>query len=367
MKELSKEEKAQAYDKAVEIISDYYQKIKYSSISSASSDREVLEKAFPQLKESEDEKIRKHLFEYFKERKEAGDIDETWYGISYDKILSWLEKQGEPKPSSKMQVSENLYEHIRNTCACIDDALSSETVSDITDFLSMAERSAQSAFDMIEKQCEQKNVGEIAKEVCKDKESAVAFLKSAEIMNEKGELAEQYRQDEQKPTNEEMKIILQTEYEKGRADAIAECQKEWSEEDGSMLYSVMETEQYMLDVVNGVKKFDVGNDDIRKACAEELNWLQDLKNRALTQPKQEWSEDDESMYTRCVGILGKCYMGNLPTEVEEELNWFKSLKNRYTWKPSDEQILALRWVLNNVPYCKHKEEISGLLDQIKEF
>ena len=36
------------------------------------------------------------------------------------------------------------------------------------------------------------------------------------------------------------------------------------------------------------------------------------------------------------------------------------------WKPSNEQIIALRWVLNNIPYNKHKEEISGLLDQIKE-
>ena len=40
------------------------------------------------------------------------------------------------------------------------------------------------------------------------------------------------------------------------------------------------------------------------------------------------------------------------------------LQNR--WKPSDEQIIALRWVLNNIPYNKHKEEISGLLDQIKD-
>lgn len=36
------------------------------------------------------------------------------------------------------------------------------------------------------------------------------------------------------------------------------------------------------------------------------------------------------------------------------------------WKTSEEQIVALRWVLNNVPYNKHKEEISGLLDQIKD-
>lgn len=42
----------------------------------------------------------------------------------------------------------------------------------------------------------------------------------------------------------------------------------------------------------------------------------------------EWNEEDESMYTRTLGILGKCYMGKLPTKVEEELNWFKTLKER---------------------------------------
>lgn len=53
----------------------------------------------------------------------------------------------------------------------------------------------------------------------------------------------------------------------------------WSDDDVSMLYGVMETEQYMLDVVNGIKKFDVGNDNIRKECAEELNWIKSFKDR----------------------------------------------------------------------------------------
>ena len=33
---------------------------------------------------------------------------------------------------------------------------------------------------------------------------------------------------------------------------------------------------------------------------------------------------------------------------------------------SEEQIIALRWVLSKIPYNIHKEEISGLLDQIKD-
>ena len=62
----------------------------------------------------------------------------------------------------------------------------------------------------------------------------------------------------------------------------------------------------------------------------------------LTQPKQEWSEEDESMLTRCIGILGKCYMGELPTKVEEELEWLKSLKPNH-WKPSKQNIKDLEW------------------------
>ena len=106
----------------------------------------------------EDEGIRKDLTSHFKETIENIRSEEI---ISHDakilvgkmqKWIAWLEKQGEQKLASKVQVSEKLYEHIRNACACIDDALSSETLADITDYLEMADKDAKSAFDMIEKQ-----------------------------------------------------------------------------------------------------------------------------------------------------------------------------------------------------------------------
>lgn len=55
-------------------------------------------------------------------------------------------------------------------------------------------------------------------------------------------------------------------------------------------------------------------------------WLTDIIYAKCD--KSAWSEEDESMYTRTLGILGKCYMGQLPTKVEDELKWFKSLKNK---------------------------------------
>ena len=48
---------------------------------------------FPELKESEDERIRKTLIEYFRI---GANNDETTCNIEDKKILAWLEKQGEP-------------------------------------------------------------------------------------------------------------------------------------------------------------------------------------------------------------------------------------------------------------------------------
>lgn len=129
---------------------------------------EEIDYIFPELKESEDERIRKELIEYIKDQQssfisapDCRDKYEEKENNKYNSWITWLEKQGESKPIGKLQLSEELYEHIRNTCACIDDALSSETLADINDYLSMAERSAQSAFDMIEKQREKNTADKV--------------------------------------------------------------------------------------------------------------------------------------------------------------------------------------------------------------
>ena len=50
---------------------------------------------------------------------------------------------------------------------------------------------------------------------------------------------------------------------------------------------------------------------------------------------------------------------------EEVFSLLDSLRPQNRWKPTEKQIMALRWVLNHIPYDIHKEEISGLLEQIK--
>lgn len=55
--------------------------------------REALETLIPELKESEDEKIRKEILDYFKDLDEHGYPTKEW--------TAWVEKQGELKPKDK--------------------------------------------------------------------------------------------------------------------------------------------------------------------------------------------------------------------------------------------------------------------------
>jgi len=55
----------------------------------------MMEEIFPELKESEDEKIRKVLIDYFNRYKEQEECGiNTFFEIPTDNILAWLEKQG---------------------------------------------------------------------------------------------------------------------------------------------------------------------------------------------------------------------------------------------------------------------------------
>ena len=57
------------------------------------ADREDAEHHFPELKESEDERIRKMLIKIYKKADIGGEI--FGEGITYKQVIAWLEKQGE--------------------------------------------------------------------------------------------------------------------------------------------------------------------------------------------------------------------------------------------------------------------------------
>ena len=86
MKELSIEQKARAYDEAIERAKSYYNATENNSLAP------YLEIIFPELiKESEDERIRRNLLEEFKSYNDYN--RELFEGITVNDIIVWLEKQ----------------------------------------------------------------------------------------------------------------------------------------------------------------------------------------------------------------------------------------------------------------------------------
>ena len=91
MKELSVEEKAKAYDEALERERNLH---KDAVEMENNMTTKICEIIFPELKESDDERIRKKLLSSFKSIMADADEDELWYGLPYNDIIAWLKKQG---------------------------------------------------------------------------------------------------------------------------------------------------------------------------------------------------------------------------------------------------------------------------------
>jgi hypothetical protein len=76
------------YKEALKVIESLYNVVKYQSSSDALLTSQTIEKAFPELRESEDERIRKEIIQ---------SIKDNMCVIHKEKCLVWLEKQGEQK------------------------------------------------------------------------------------------------------------------------------------------------------------------------------------------------------------------------------------------------------------------------------
>ena len=102
-------------------------------------------------------------------------------------------------------------------------------------------------------------------------------------------------------------------------------------------------------------------------CALKRNeqWLKSLK----PQPKQEWSEEDEEIYRKCICTMRASACG-FPEEekfVEQVDNWLKSLKPQKQWKPTEEQITWLYRAADDASKdSRMKQILNELLSDLKK-
>ena len=88
---MTEKEKAKAYDEALERAKKLHDKIDIKEI-------------FPELNESEDERIKKAIIEFF----ESEDDDTTYSLVRKKDIIAWLEKQGKEEYGLKSFKDEDV-------------------------------------------------------------------------------------------------------------------------------------------------------------------------------------------------------------------------------------------------------------------
>ena len=254
---------------------------------------EVLEK-FPELKESEDEKmikfIKQQLFNIKKTITENYELD-----ARLTKAIDWLESQGEHANfRNKIQIGDKV---TRNQDGVLVN-------------LSQLKRVAKPA----EKYGEQKPVD-------KDEQKGTNIV-----------------EEDMTPFQKKVFCIIDTaiEEEQGLKQVCDELlrlahdeimqKSAWSEEDETELTNT-------IIMLKEGASLHFNKKDITKA----VDWLKSLKDRV--QPKQEWSEEDEQYLLVCKNALVK-YQTTDKWDATIILRWLedklKSLRPKTAWKPSDE-------------------------------
>lgn len=350
--------------------------------------RGIFEDIFPELKESEDERIRKALIDYFS----GSHAMDTFGGIPWDRIVAWLEKQGEKpqgksaleaikeektdnqncvKPADKVEpkfhegewitngidftfqvrsIEDNMY--LRSDDYFIDietadktfrlwaiqdakdgDVLASEDGRDILIFRKVNNNISFSSYYNIAR----------SSDTCWLNSAFLPATKEQRDQLEKAMADAGYRWN---PEEKKMEKIEQ--------------KPAWSEEDEKNINELIELckgrKKLCSPTVISYKRMDVLQD-----------WLKFLKDRVQSQPKQEWSEEDEKLYNRICDIIHEAAFANCETdedgkelgEYAEMMRLLKSLRPQLHWKPSDEQMDILWDAIVYVEGCNSNFKGSG--------
>ena len=266
----------------------------------------------PELKESEDEKIRKAIHIYFDWLDGRKDYAPKGKYTIKD-MIDWLEKQGEkiiPK-----NVDEAALQYV-DTCP-VDGEVTHDNIREPY----WNNHSMMNAYKAgwLAKQGEQK---QDPCEHCADKR-----LNCHNFPCVKGRAFKQGKSA--------LEVIKEEKVDK---DIKVEQNPSWSEEDENLL---------KLSVENLTEIKDRFGKDYGRV-GDCINWLKSLKGRVQPQQKRKWSEWDRSKIQRICKYLdeAKKYYADI-TEVRECIDWLKFLRPQYTWQPSDEQMDALQYIYRN--------------------
>lgn len=326
MKELSIEQKAKRYDEAIE-------RAKEINNEQHAQPFNIMTRVFPELAESEDEKIRKYIIKV---------VHEWWVRCNdptpdfpnEEQMLTWLEKCSEHKSADSIpQDFEKYVEHFLSLSDGEGHGSPAKVKEVSTELLRLANRQKSAWSEEDEKTLNAIALFLSSIDYLEDPETWINWLKSL------------------------------------KDRVMPQLKQEWSVDDEDMHYKV-------IAVIN--RLCAEGKDYVWsiKTLKKLFYWLKFLKDRV--QPKQEWSEEDEKMLKDIDACIVKLPVFFSQIEINGEdktckefitsaRNWLKSLRPRNDWKPSEEQMVVLNDIIINGHLSNANERIlKGLQEQLKK-
>ena len=253
---------------------------------------------FPELRESEDEKIRKAIIGTLPK---YGYLPQTT--IKVEDALAWVEKQGEQKQEWSEEDDYNLQCMIAKVTSDIQKGNVGRN-NELIDWL-------KSIKERVQPQPKQEWSEEDKEMLDRIDDSLEAY--ATKVRSEKDYELEEILKEEQSWLYSLKDRIL------------PQPMQEWSEEDEkkrNLLINILNVNH-----PNGYFKANPANTlNMEAIHTEELvSWLKSIKEKV--QPKQEWSDEDEFRLNRTVENIELLNDANGDI-LFKDIEWLKSLKNR---------------------------------------
>ena len=366
MKELSIEEKAKRYDEAISIAREY----DFSLTGVCAGD--VIQDIFPELKESEDEKIRKAIIAII-----SNYVDNS--NTFKPKMIAWLEKQGDNayKVEPKFKIGDwivfnGLILYIKEVVKGYYRTISKGGITnsydwDIDNVARLWTIQDAKDGDVLYLQKDGKEHIIIYKGVTKERfETFVSAYCAYNGIVEAFCFADVSRYVDiayegiMPATKEQRDFLFQKMKEAGyewntekKELKKIEQKQEWSSED----------EKYFFNITYYLEHPTLLGESNKHIAIEMINWLKSLKERVQLKPQQEWSEEDKDYYDAIIAKLEVTQEDAALTD--NQMEFLKSLRSQSHWKPCLSQLNALSIVAKgNVP--DDIEEINSLYNDLKK-
>ena len=418
---MTTEEKARAYDEALE-------RAKKFAIDDAYASQGIVAKLiFPQLRESEDERIRKELikgFQFCKKHK-IGGKNSNWAetNLDYDEVLAWLEKQKEPENVSATTMIPSCWTKVPEQCLKCNEyeigykaGYTHGCTAGYNKAMKEVEQKEQMEIPLMngdsdayfdewnlqqqnptKRQCFEEGIG-YAQRLQKEQKPAVCLKAErdgwymcikdyyrggkkqcsiGDLVQAKGgmymmgeeDISEWFR----KAYYEEVRNAFEPNADTNTPDKPAE----WSEEDEKMRYYVTEAVQFRYSDRVLAKYLDLKIINGQKQLKQKLfDWLRDLR----PQPKKElsiekaiqWLDDTFYFLDNSSGRGRDCEITTRDFDSLEEM--YDSFRKAVTidsqphWKPSEEQMEALREAVHLLAdsHTSMSVRLSIIYDRLRE-